>query len=220
MRAADHWLFAFGALGTPFRTLWARGVGSAAGVLTQGIGLAHRTACWGALVASPKGAMLGMVRVVSAGPSYLLATCTRWIGTALTPRAWLRTCFQTFVALWTSCTSWAHPDRFVFGVVRAFVWPCHFLATCTRWIGAALTPRAWRRRWFQRCAALWADFGGRCLQVGCLPPTFATNAVVGFGVILAQVGHADEVPTRAALPGFCFGLVRLMQLALHAACSS
>ena len=61
---------------------------------------------------------------------------------------------------------------------------------------------------------------GRCLQVGCLPPTFATNAVVGFGVILAQVGHAYEVPTRAALPGFGFRLVRLMQLALHAAGSS
>ena len=98
--------------------------------------------------------------------------------------------------------------------------PLHFLATCTRWIGAALAPRARRRRSFQRCAALWADLGGRCLQVGCLPPTFATNAVVGFGVILAQVGHAYEVPTRAALPGFGFKLVRLMQLALHAAGSS
>ena len=97
--------------------------------------------------------------------------------------------------------------------------PLHFLATCTRWIGAALAPRARRRRSFQRCAALWADLGGRC-QVGCLPPTFATNAVVGFGVILAQVGHAYEVPTRAALPGFGFKLVRLMQLALHAAGSS
>ena len=108
------------------------------------------------------------------------------------------------------CLAWYGP----------IVWPIHFLATCTWWIGAALTPRAGRCRWFQRCAALWADFGGRCLQVGCLPPTFATNAVVGFGVVLAQVGHTDEVPTRAALPGFCFALVRLLQLALHAAGSS
>ena len=135
----------------------------------------------------------------------------------MTPRAWLRTCFQAFVALWTYCTGWAHPNWFVLGVVRAFVWPIYFLANCTRWIGAALAPRARRRRWFQRCAALWADLGGRCLQVGGFPPTLATNAVVGLGVILVQVGHADDVPTRAALPGFCFRLVGLVQFTLFAA---
>ena len=38
-----------------------------------------------------------------------------------------RTCFQAFVALWTYCTGWAHPNWFVLGVVRAFVWPIYFL---------------------------------------------------------------------------------------------
>ena len=76
------------------------------------------------------------------------------IGTALTPCAWRRSRLHWFAALWTDfaglgrCTGWAQPDRFVFGVVRAFVWPIHFLATCTGWKGTALTPRAWGRHWF------------------------------------------------------------------------
>ena len=92
-----------------------------------------------------------------------------------------------------------------------------FVANCTRWIGAALAPRAWCRRWFQRCATLWADLGGRCLQVGGFPITLATNAVVGLGVILVQVGHTDNVPTHAALPGLRFAFVGLVQFTLFAA---
>ena len=164
MRAAEHGLFAYGALGTAFCTLRTCGVWLAAGVWTTWIGLAHRTACLGALCAPPKGSMLGMVHAF-AWPSYVLATCTRWIGTALTPCAWRRSRLHWFAALWTDfaglgrCTGWAQPDRFVFGVVRAFVWPIHFLATCTGWKGTALTPRAWGRHWFHRFAAVWTDLG-------------------------------------------------------------
>ena len=219
MRAVEHWLLAYCAPGTTFCTLWARGVWPAAGVWTYGIGLAHRTACVGALCAPPKGSLRGMVSLLS-WPGYFLATYTRRIRATLTPRTWCWRCRQKFLTLGTNFTGRAQPHWSFFGMVRASNWPRYFVATCTGWKGTALTPRAWCRRWFQRCAALWADFGGRGLQVGCLLPTFATNAVVGFGVILAQVGHAYDVPTRAALPGFCFGLVRLMQLALHAACSS
>ena len=139
MRAAEHWLFAY------------------------------RTASLGAVCAPPKGSKLGMVLVVVAWPGYLLATCTRRIRAALTPCAWFRLRLQWFAALWADfaglgCgTSRAQPHRFVFGVVRALVWPLYFLANCTRWIGAALTPRARCRCWFQRRATLWANFGGCCL---------------------------------------------------------
>ena len=54
MRAAEHWLLAYCALGTTFCTLWARGVWSAAGVWTYGIGLAHRTALLGRTLRTAK----------------------------------------------------------------------------------------------------------------------------------------------------------------------
>ena len=215
VRAAEHWLLAYCALGATFCTLWTRGVWSAARVWTQGIGLAHWTPFQGTLCASPKGSMLGMVPLLL-WPGYCLATRTRRIRATVTPQTWCGRCWQKFLTLGQILQA-GHSHWSIFCMVRASSWPRHFLATCTRWIGTALTPRPWCRRWFQRCAALWADFGGCCLQVGCFPPTLATNAVIGFGVILVQVGHADDVPTRAALPGFCFRLVGLVQFTLFAA---
>ena len=65
MRAAEHWVFAFCALGTTFCTLRAHGVWSAAGIWTNWIGLAHRTAGLGAFCAPPKGSLRGMVPCLS-----------------------------------------------------------------------------------------------------------------------------------------------------------
>lgn len=190
MRAAEHWLFAFCALGTTFCTLWARGVWSAASVLTQAIGLAHRTAGLGALVAPPKGAMLGMVPSL-AWPSNVLATRTRRVGTARTPCARCRHCLHRLAALRTYCTGWAQPHGFVFGMVRVFFWPSHLLATCTRRIRTALTPCAWFRPRLQWFAALWADFAGigRCTG-RAQPDRFV------FGVVRALVWPLYFLATR------------------------
>ena len=200
VRAAEHWLLAYCALGATFCTLWTRGVWSAARVWTQGLAWHIGTPFQAHCVHRQKGRCLAWY------PCFFGRATVWQPHTADTRNCDTTNLVRTMLAkvshTGTNFTGRAQPHWSIFCMVRASSWPRHFLATCTRWIGTALTPRPWCRRWFQRCAALWADFGGCCLQVGCFPPTLATNAVIGFGVILVQVGHADDVPTRAALPAF------------------